>query len=486
MAGGNDRAGAFRHIRVILIDRSAGIDLEGLRRHLHMGVVHLRPVDRAGHLSAGIIGDDLDRIVCIIFELIVRSTPGYRSVHADADVGRHIRMVVVFHDLKVRQKRRLVEGGGYLTDTAAHFLYGFPVGVGRSRLIASVRRSLAQRVIIRKCLARQKDDAVQRLRRQIHIGDPGAGAAHACGAASELIFKQMFFQLFRRDLRLLHRQRNADVRSLLGSVKGGLRAVHIKTDARHRLYDLIIILRIQGGVGFLRVDLVIDGLHIRRRHLPGEHRTLDHCRKVILRHRFPDIRRQTLFIHGDAGLAFMDQQGVARHLIGRLHRRVDRRQPGGVDGCGQFFLVAHSRILCDTLSKELRLQQVRSSGKKAAMSVCHRFLRRCLRIQGERRIHFHLILLSVGAHRQDGVRISFLKIFPDPFRGLLCRQPADLGAIDLHPVHDRIFIHHRTGQQIAGAEYRQHAEPEQTPFSSQSLFSFSSFLSSAHNSSYLL
>lgn len=102
------------------------------------------------------------------------------------------------------------------------------------------------------------------LGRQTHVADPGSGAADIGGVGAQLVLEQIGFQVLSGDVWSGALQLHAGRFPLLQVRNGGLGLLFVKVDALHGVHHRVVLLRVQGGIHRLGVDLLVHLVHIQR------------------------------------------------------------------------------------------------------------------------------------------------------------------------------------------------------------------------------
>ena len=172
-------------------------------------------VNDKSNLTSVRISHDIDRCVCIVdkAEILISFCNG--SIHRRFYIIDDHRMVGTLCDLQLSPKYRQIQGGGYLTDTAAIGFHNVAHFIGGRRSISVLFIERHNRLLHGKFFARIKNRSVDQFRSSPDVLFPVGIAAGIVGtAASQSIMNQG--KLFRVALRLIHigNQHNAAVPSM--------------------------------------------------------------------------------------------------------------------------------------------------------------------------------------------------------------------------------------------------------------------------------
>ena len=220
------------------------------------------------------------------------------------------------HDLQVGVEGGVVDGGGGLADAAAHLVGGLAAHIGGGGEIALVGGAAAGGVVVGEDLPGQQDDTVAHRGGQLHVALPIGGAGHAGAGLSQHIPEEELLQALGGDGGLRdgegHRHRAAPG----GPLQGGLGIGDLEVQAGDAGGDLKGLL-VQGGVLYLGVDLVVDGLHVHRLGVGGDGGE-DQGLLAVGGKSGEDLPLHVGEVEGPAGGAHVEDELVVQHLPGGL------------------------------------------------------------------------------------------------------------------------------------------------------------------------
>ena len=231
---------------------------------LNVAAVNVGAPDLNGDGVVGIVavGDDLDGVVAVVAELVVRPRPADRSVKAVGQVVDDEHMAGALNCRHLGEHRRAVYRGGYLADAAADLLHDLTVGICGRSLESGLGGALADGAVEGELLAGVEHKAVELRGAELDIVDARVGAVGVeRGLRAELIAEQRSDELLLGHLRHVYLDGDADflqqprgVPELLGL--GGVKreALDVGNDLTGLLV-IVSILRLAHELGVQRLKV---------------------------------------------------------------------------------------------------------------------------------------------------------------------------------------------------------------------------------------
>ena len=197
--------------RILLIGwcRRIGLaELGGLQR---VGFAILKNRNSVNGNCAGLIiiaCTDADGCTRVVHKFVIRAAPAYGCIRSGCNIGRFKGMRTTHGSFKTCFYHCIIQGRGNLAYTASDLLYNLSVVISRCRLIALCFGSLSYPVVEGKFLSGLKDDSIDCLCRQLHIGISLLIRCCICGKGSDrlIFFSCCCFRKFR--LCFVHSCRN--------------------------------------------------------------------------------------------------------------------------------------------------------------------------------------------------------------------------------------------------------------------------------------
>ena len=140
---------------------------------LYAFILRLRTVKVHVQGAALLIAFDLDRVIGVVFENIIRRAVNDRRVLAELCI-RHCKAVVpAADDLQVGIERGHIKRRGDLADAPANTVDDLPLLINERVLKAAFIGARPHHFVVGKLVARVEDRSVYKLRRQTHVRRAG-------------------------------------------------------------------------------------------------------------------------------------------------------------------------------------------------------------------------------------------------------------------------------------------------------------------------